>query len=333
MYRRIAVLACVLSLFGAFPLALAAETEAGPSLGLPSSGVEVSIRFFDKRLYYPESEIPVKVTIANKTASTFRFKLAEDRAYSLAFEARTPSNRALEPADAYKKALATTRPVYYREMALEPGEEYAFVEDLVRYVRLVDSGSYNLRVSFYPELVPAAPGASPQALPPIVSNVLILSVLPSLGLPPASELASVETGEILRPQPLPPDEVVSRTIVARQRSRWNEFFLYLDLPSLLTRDQDRKRQYDAESDEGQRRMIDRYRADLQTAVVDNDIVVQPFYFEIVETRYTDAKGFVKALEKFKSGQLRLVKEYNYVLERQGDIWYIVDYTVFNKGTE
>ena len=333
MYRRIAVLACVLSLFGAFPLALAAEPEAGPSLGLPSLGVEVSIRFFDKRLYYPESEIPVKVTIANKTASTFRFKLAEDRAYSLAFEARTPSNRALEPADAYKKALATTRPVYYREMALEPGEEYAFVEDLVRYVRLVDSGSYNLRVSFYPELVPAAPGASPQALPPIVSNVLILSVLPALGLPPASELASVETGEILRPQPLPPDEVVSRTIVARQRSRWNEFFLYLDLESLLRRDEARKRAFDRESDEGRRRLVERYKADLRTTVVDVDIVTVPSSFEIIETRYSTASGVVRVIEKFDYRSFKMVKEYSYELERRDNIWYIEGYSVLNKGTE
>jgi hypothetical protein len=289
--------------------------------------VTLSIRFFDKRIYFPGSEIPIMVTIANGSDQTYRFKLADDRVYSLAFDARTPTNRALDLSDAYKVAMSRSEPAFYRELAIKSGEEYSFREDLSRFIRVDQPGSYSVKASFYPEL------SSSQAVPPIVSNLLSLSVRPSPGLPPASESVRAVTGEALKAQALSPDEVVRRTIVARQKSLWNEFFLYLDLPSLLTRDQDRKREYDAASDEGQRKMVDRYRADLQTAVVDNDIVVQPFYFEIVETRYTDAKGFVKALEKFQSGQLRLVKEYDYVLERQGDIWYIVDYTVLNKGTE
>ena len=124
-----------------------------------------------------------------------------------------------------------------------------------------------------------------------------------------------------------------RTIVARQKDLWNEFFLYMDLEALFSRDQDRKKEYDAASDEGRRTLLERYRADLQSDVVDNDIVVQPYYFEILETRYTEAKGFVSALEKFQDGQLRMVREYTYELERRDGVWYIVDYTVFNKGTE
>jgi hypothetical protein len=80
-------------------------------------------------------------------------------------------------------------------------------------------------------------------------------------------------------------------------------------------------------------MIERYRADLQTNVVDNDIYLQPYYYEILETRYTEARGFVSVLEKFQNGQLRIVKEYSYELQRKDEVWYIVDYTVFNKGTE
>jgi hypothetical protein len=289
--------------------------------------VRLSIRFFDKRIYFPGSEIPVMVTVSNEGESTYRFKLADDRVYSLSFEARTPANRLLDLSDGYKVAMSLSKPVFYRELAIKSGEEYSFKEDLSRFVRVESPGSYTVKASFYPELY-SSPSPSP-----IASNVLSLSVRPSPGLPPASESVSAVTGEALKAQALGPDEVVRRTIVARQKSQWNEFFLYIDLPSLLTRDQDRKRQYAAESDEGQRRMVERYRADLETSVVDNDIVVQPYSFEILETRYTEARGFVKAIEKFQSGQLRLIKEYNYVLERRGEIWYIVDYTVLNKGTE
>jgi hypothetical protein len=292
-----------------------------------AADVKLSIRFFDKRIYFPGSEIPLMITISNEGDSTYRFKLADDRVYSLSFEARTPTNRLLDLSDGYKVAMSQSKPVFYRELAIKPGEEYSFRETLDRFVRVDAAGSYTVKASFYPEL------ASSQAAAPIDSNVLMLSVRPSPGLPPASEAISAVTGEALKALSLPPDEVVRRTIVARQKSLWNEFFLYLDLESLIARDQDRKREYDAQSDEGRRALLERYRADLRTSVVDNDIVVQPYYFEILETRYTDARGYVSVLEKFQSGQLRLVKEYTYELRREGEVWYIVDYSVFNKGTE
>ena len=292
-----------------------------------AADVKLSIRFFDKRIYFPGNEIPIIVTISNESDDTYRFKLADDRVYSLAFDARTPTNRLLDLSDDYKLAMSRSSPAFYRELAIKSGEEYSFREDLARFVKIDQPGIYSVQASFFPELSTSTSAA------PIASNILSLSVRPNPGIPPASETIRAVTGEVLKAEALPPDEVVRRTIVARQKSRWNEFFLYLDLEALLTRDQDRKRQYEAESDEGRRRMIERFRADLQTSVVDDDIVVQPYQFEIQETRYTDSKGFVSAIEKFQSGQLRLVKEYRYVLQRRDEIWQIVDYTVFNKGTE
>jgi hypothetical protein len=216
--------------------------------------------------------------------------------------------------------------VFYREVALKSGEEYSFVERLERYVRIADAGSYAVKAMFYPELASAS-------APPVSSNVLMLSVRPSPGLPPALDLIRKETGEVLKAQMLPPDEVVRRTLVARQKSLWNEFFLYLDLEALLTSNEDRKLSYDRESDEGRRLMIERFRADLQTNAIDKDLVVQPFFFEIIETRYTPARGFVKVLEKFREQQLVRVKEYTYELEKREDIWRVIAYSVLNKGTE
>ena len=309
--------------------ALPAAPQAAPS-GIPQAapaGVELSIRFFDKRIYFTDSEILLKIGIANNSASTWRFRLADDLVHSLSFEARSPTNRALDPSDAYRLALGESRPVLYREIAIKPGEEYSLQDRLERFIRIDGPGSFAVKALLWPEL------AGESASAPVASNVLMLTVRPSPGLPPASEAVRAVTGEVLRAQALPPDEVVRRTIVARQKGLWNEFFLYLDLESLLSRNEDQKRLYDRESDDGRRRMLDRYRADLQTSVVDNDIVVQPYYFEILETRYTQTKGIVRVLEKFQSQQLRLVKEYSYELSRRDDVWFIMGYSVFNKGTE
>ena len=289
--------------------------------------VTLSIRFFDKRIYYPESGIPIKITISNDGDTTYRFKLADDRVYSINFEARTPTNRLLDASDSYKIAQGESKPVLYRELAIKPGEEYSFVEQLERYVHIDGPGTYSLNADFYPELVGSG---SP---PPVQSNVLLLSVRPSPGLPPASDMINQETGEVLKAQALAPDEVVRRTLVARQKGLWNQFFLYLDLQALLTSNPDQKTIYDRQSDEGQRRMIERFKNDLESNVIDRDIVVQPYYFEILETRYTPSRGVVRVLEKFQDQQLRLVKEYSYALEHRDDVWYIVGYTVLNKGAE
>jgi hypothetical protein len=325
------ILAAVLMLSGlgpAFaqsPAPRIAVSPAAPPSASETPGIELVIRFYDKRIYFPESEIPVKVTIANASAAPFRFKLADDRIYSLSFEARTPTNRLLDPSDSYRLALSESRPVFYREISIEPGEEYSFVESLDRYVRIGVPGVYTVRAALRPEL------SGPAAV--LSSNALTLSVRPSEGLPPAADTVGAQTGEILKAQALPPDEVVRRTITARQKGLWNEFFLYLDLESLMARNEDQKRAYDRESDDGRRRMLERYRADMQTNVVDNDIVVQPYYFEVLDTRYTPSRGFVRVLEKFQSQQLRMIKEYTYELERRDGVWYVVAYSVLNKGTE
>jgi len=326
------VLGAGISAFGQSSPGMAGGTVLGDTVG-SSDGVQVSIRYYDKRVYYPESDIPIKVTISNSSPETYRFKLAEDRVYSLGFDVRTQTNRAIDVADSYRKTLAATRPVYYREIAVEPGEEYSFVEKLNSYVSFKDPGAYTVRASFYPELIPGAPTGQAGGAAPILSNVLILSMRPSPGLPPASGLVKADTGETLKPEPIPPDEVVRRTIIARQRSRWNEFFLYLDLESLYTEDAARKRGYDRDSDEGRRQAIERYRADLQENITDKDIVTVPASFDIIETRYTAQSGVVRVLEKFDYGTFKMVKEYDYSLSRKDDVWYIVSYVVFNKGTE
>lgn len=287
----------------------------------------LSIRFFDKKIFFPGSEIPIMVTIANPDTSTYRFKLADDRLFSISFEARTPTNRSLDMSDSYKSAMGESRPVFYREIAIKPGEEYSFKENLERFIRITDPGSYSVRAFFYPEL--SGSGASAA----LTSNTLLVSIRPSPDLPPASDIIRSGTAEILKPQALPPDEVVRRTIVALQRGLWNEFFLYLDLEALYTMSSDRKASYTADSEEGRRITLERYRADLQSSPEGQPFSIRPYFFEILETRYTPSRGYVTVLEKFEERQLRLIKEYTYELKRSGDIWYIVGYVVHNKGVE
>lgn len=334
--RRTAIAALVafLALCGSF--AQGGESATGglvASGGQAASGGEsatasLSISFYDKRMYVPGDAIPVKVTIRNDSPVAYRFKLAEEHRLSVSFSVMTASNRALEASDSWKRAMASDSPAFYRELAIQPGEEYSFIEDLRDHVALTEPGAYLVRCSFWPELSSRAASAS--ALP---SNILTLSLRPGAPSPLASTAFSAQTGELLKAERLAPDEVVRRTIVARQKSQWNEFFLYLDVERLLRANPERKRSYDRESDDGRRRMLEAYRIDLMAATVDSDIVVVPSSFEISETRYGSTRGTVIVVQKFAYPGFHMVKEYTYDMEKRDDIWYIVGYTVLNKGSE
>lgn len=303
-----------------------------------------SIRFFDKRVYVVGQPIPLKLTLKNDGTETFRCKLADDKMYSVSFDLRTASNRPIEPSNSFIRKQARNQPVFYREVSIEPGEEYSFVEDLAPYVKLTESGVYTLSCSFFPELAETAPPASPgatvapvsateAAAAPLVSNRLMITLRPEAGVSPVEQRVDQETKEVLQRESVSPDEVVRRTIVARQQGKWNAFFLYMDLETMLLRDSTKKSIYQRESDEGRMRMIERYRAELMKQTVDNAIVTIPTSFEIIDTKYTPHQGQVRVMERFKFGTYTERREYTYYLKTSDDIWYIYDYSVSNKGTE
>ncbi|MDR1399109.1 MAG: hypothetical protein LBJ41_04225 [Treponema sp.] len=293
--------------------------------------VTFSIRYFDKQIYYTAgSPIYVQVTINNDSPVPFRFKLADERAFSLDFEVRTQSNVALASAETLMRRRNQNQQVFFREISLESGESFSFVEDIRDYVTLSQSGSFVVWASLYPELYRTANTRT------LESNRLSLSIRPGI-LPDANgvpqELDSATNALLVR-EKLPPDQVVEYFLTARQRSQWEKFFLYLDLEAMIARDSVRQREWRAESEEGRQRLLARYRADLQSAVIDQDIALIPIEFQIERTSYTADEGTVIVQEKFRIGNnFTERKRYTYYLQRKADIWTIVDYTVLNLGTE
>ena len=349
MNRRYAFLTLLIVLLGlqALPGAPMDASQAGAK-------VDFSIRYFDKRVYYLQSDpILVQVTLTNNGPMPFRFKLADERAFSVDFDIRTSTNRVVEAADVLVRKRSQSQQVYFREVLVEAGESFSFVEDLCEYAALTQSGTYVVQARIYPELyqfaenryriaegIPAADIISPGVTlaagsKPLESNRLTLSIRPALIIGPDGiplEL-DVETNAILVREKIPPDEVVSYLLTARQKSQWEKFFLYLDLEAMLARDAYRRRQWVAESEEGRQRMIARYRQDLQNAVIDGDISMIPMDFTVERTVYNAQSGTVTVLEYFRVGTYTERKRYTWYLEKKNDIWTIVDYSVVNLGTE
>jgi len=324
----------------------AAETSA---FGPTASGTEVSgdvdfnIRFFDRRIYYVEGDpIYIQVTITNNSPVTYRFKLADERVFSLDFDVKTVSNRSLEPADILIRKRTQYQQIFFREIAVESGESFSFVEDLRNYVNVKEPGSLVVKAYLYPELFrpgiikTATLGAAPAAAFGLLeSKRLSLSIRPPVvtgpdGIPLEMDIA---TNAMLVRERLAPDQVVEYMLTARQKSQWEKFFLYLDLESMLARDAVRQRKWLTESEEGRRRMIEQYRQELRNDVSDGTISVIPTDFSIERTQYNNFEGSVTVLERFKSNNYTELKRYIYSVRLKDNIWTIADYSVINLGTE
>lgn len=298
-----------------------------------TNGVEFNIRFLDRRIYYAETDpVYVQVTITNKSPDTFRFKLADERAFSVDFDIRTMTNRQLDGAASLIRKRTQYQQVFFREIAMETGESYSFVEDLRDYANLKQPGSFRVQARIYPELYRAA------SSPAIFSNYLSLNLRPPVitgpdGIPLEMDIA---TGAVLVRQRLSPDQVVDYMLTARQQSQWEKFFLYLDLEVMLMRDSFQKHKWAAENEAGRKRMVEEFRKRLQNSVDDGDISVIPTKFEIEKTEYYASEGTVTVLARFRGSRdatFTEIRRYVYYLEKKDNIWTIVNYTLDRLGTE
>jgi hypothetical protein len=220
----------------------------------------------------------------------------------------------------------TNQPVFFRDVSLDPGDQYSFVENLSDFAKITGPGVYLIQGLFYPDLY------TPTTTNEMKSNTLTLSVRP--GSTPAVQAAIDQaTGEVLQQEALAPDDVVSYMIHARQKGEWNKFFLYMDTKNLMLQQPDMKRRYDRSSDQQQRDMVASFKQQLEQQTTDSDILVVPSDFTIMKTSYTATEATVIVDEIFKHLNYSDVKEYTYYLHRPESVWLIYNYTVRNLGTK
>lgn len=293
--------------------------------------MSVSIKYYDRTMYYsgnPDTNpVFVHISIKNNSARTMRFKLADDRMFSVDFYGYTIKNLQIPQTENVIRKRTTNQTVYFREISLETGEEYSFVENLKDYIEISEPSVYYVELKFYPELYKSKYLS-------VTSNRLSLEIRPS---PSAASSAVLpvknKSAELLKPEEISPDKVVEQTIIARQKSLWDQYFLYLDIEAMLQRNAPAKRKYISSSAEERARMLKNYRADLMQSRIDNDIVAVPDKFEIERTVYSKTEGTVTVTEWFRYPNYHEKKSYVYKVRQREGIWQIYDYTVTNLGTE
>jgi hypothetical protein len=321
--RKLLSIITIFSLFGQIQLFAQNKNDF--------SKASVSIKYHNRAIYYPgnsaDNPINVHITIKNEGTETLRFKLADDRMFSLDFNAFTVKNTRLPNTENLIEKRTSNTTVYFREIALEQGEEYSFIENLKDYINIENPSVYYLEMSFYPELYKSK-------FISINSNRLTLEVRPSPSAVSSSYIpVSAQTAEILKPEALAPDKIVEQTIIARQKSLWDQYFLYMDVESMLKRNPNLKKKYITVSAEERERMIDSFKADLMQSRIENDIIAVPEKFQIEKTTYTPTEGSVIVTEWFKYPNYSEKKSYTYKVRQREGIWTIYDYSVVNLGTE
>jgi hypothetical protein len=321
------ILAIILFLnLAAFTRAMAEGDTAAVNA---KNGIDVVIRYYNKKIYYLNTinDIQIKISVINNSPDSFSFKLADFKILNLEFEVKTPTNIALEHADNFIIERSRVQYAFYKEIVLKTREEYSFIVDLSQYIKLDRAGDFNIRAVFYPELMtgPAAQG--------ITSDILPLKILPAVTEPAKKELIAANTGEQIVQQPIPPDEVVEFAIKARQAGEWEKFFLYIDLEKLILNNANWRIKYKDASAENRKYMLEEYRRLLQAKEVDQEILMIPQKFDIQLTSYSPHQGQVQVREEFWYRDYLEVKQYIYFVERKDTIWQIVNYQVQNLGTE
>jgi hypothetical protein len=291
------------------------------------AGIEFSIRFYNKEIYFPDSRILIKAEIINNSSETYRYKVSPDRVFNIDFNVRTLSNETLDPAKEFIIARNSDQAVFYREYSLEPGERFGFVEELGDFVGISAPGEYVVQAHFFSELFNALAGDT------MTSNLLSLSVLPGNAGIGVQDIIDRETGMVLTQMALPPDEVVIYMLKARQRSQWERFFLYLDVEGLYLQNPENERRYLRLSDDERRVSVERFAEALRSETTEDDFLLIPSEFDIQKTSYTRNEATVLVLEKFRYPDYTEVKQFTYYLNRKDITWTVYRYDVKNIGTE
>lgn len=321
MIRRIIALPIILLVAGAI--------FAQGNTNNPDYPLSVDIQFHDQRIYYETDEVFVKVTLTNNSPEVSRFRIADNKLFSLDFAVQTLANQALSPSEEYIRVLTNNESVFTRDVSIRPNEQFSFLVKLNDFKKL-PAGVYVVSGYFYPEL---RKGGNALPLP---SNRLSLSIKPDSRRERAREdLVAQQVQQILKAQALAPDQVIEYMLQARMKSIAEQFFLYIDLEELYVREPANAERYRRLSEMDRIRTLGEYKTRLYDGNENSTISMRPDEFEIIKTEIQNNKRLatVEVLQKYKSRMFTELKYFKYRLEKQDQIWYVIDYTVINKGTE
>jgi hypothetical protein len=302
----------------------------------PNMGLDVSITLFEKRIYTLDSDIMIQVTLRNRGLEDITLNLADDRKYNLEMDLRKVQMDLMnpDPASTDMNLVLPDSPIVYRHITIQPGEDLSFTEKLSDYVNYTMPGLYRLRVHFFPSLNIKHVDTYE------VSNEIVLHIQPNTISNQERAILELESAreEYKRQQSFGPDEVVEYLIESKMMQNQEKFLLYLKLEDLITRNSNFFNEYKNAPENRRTEILREYEDilwddDSETELGRGEMFENSLSsYEILETRYTPREGRVTAELEFARRRVYFIKEYEFTLKKENDIWMIVQYTVTNKGS-
>ncbi|NCN04174.1 MAG: hypothetical protein GW949_00935 [Spirochaetales bacterium] len=289
--------------------------------------ISFSIQFYEQQMYFPGDDVQIRLSIKNESPEPFTFRLADNRLFNLEFDVVDLRNISQPPSQNFTMARTSVERVFYREVSLNPGEEFSFIEKLGLY-RQISEGVYVVRAHFFPDLV------GPQTMGRYTSNRLTLAIRPGFQEQQRVVLAAEQNiQQILQANPIPPDQVITTILQARMQSQRERFFLYLDVRSLYRMDPRRDSQFRRLSEQEQFKALQEFEEILWAPTIQNSISQIPLRYDILRTTYDQSNARVSVIQRYQMDSFVEVKLFEYNLSRVNGIWYVTSYIVNNQGTE
>ena len=99
-------------------------------------GIELTIEFHERRIYYIDSNIIVQFQVVNRSTEPFLFNTSFDKYFTFDFEIKNFSGRAVAHSRAYEVARTQFQPVKIDEITLKQNEVYGVRINLTEWFDL-----------------------------------------------------------------------------------------------------------------------------------------------------------------------------------------------------
>lgn len=117
------------------------------------SSINVSIKYFNKQIYYIGDPIIVEFQIVNNGSAPFLFITSYNKIFTFDFEISTFTNRKVEHSDSYAINSRKVEPIFNDEITLKTNEVYGVRIDISEWFNLNEPGEFVIKGIFYPNLI------------------------------------------------------------------------------------------------------------------------------------------------------------------------------------
>jgi len=291
------------------------------------SNIDVSIKYYNKQLYFVESPIIVEFQIVNNGISPYLFITSYNKMFTFDFEIVTPSNRNIHHSKEYTIRTTQFEPVFNDEITLKYNEVYGVRIDISRWFHLSEPGEYIIRGVFYPNLNTG----SDEDMRIYSKNELYLSLNPPYK-EEVQKRIEIEKIKKLKAESLPPYEVVRFMLEALQKEDYEKYFLYIKFDKYIMLFSNARQRYIDAKDINKPAVIEELKQYLMGKNKLEDIPYSetiPADFDINKTVIEKHNAVVTVTETFKYLNLIENKRYTYHLHLYGDKWLLESYSVVN----